>query len=106
MVKTVVTGDFIVDHHICEGRRLHFGDEVSPGVNVRMQAGGAALAHDLLAALFKPDREDIAPLWSSQLAVVVPSSDAEYLTINPSQNAYAFWRPFPSKTRQRSNTGV
>lgn len=51
MTTILVTGDFLIDHHIYEGRRHHFGDQGSPGVCVTEQLGGAALVHHLLRDL-------------------------------------------------------
>ena len=48
----VVTGDFVLDHHIYEGDRHHYGDSARDGVKIKQQLGGAALVHDILEALF------------------------------------------------------
>ena len=96
MPKTVVvTGDFVLDHHIYEGRRHHYGDEVSPGVKVQPQVGGAALVHELLRALLPDEKAVPPPEWISRLAIDPPSSPADQLKVDPSEQAYAFWRPYP-----------
>ena len=55
-----VTGDYILDHHIYEGRRHHYGDRGGYGVQVKLELGGAALEYGLLKAL----REQVLPRCS------------------------------------------
>lgn len=86
----LVTGDFVLDHHIYEGRRKHYGDGVSPGVVMIRQAGGAAMVHDVI--------RELQPRWTSHLAVAVPTTAKECLAVPQSQHAYAFWRPHPRNT--------
>lgn len=99
----LITGDFVLDHHVYEGRRHHYGDDASVGVRVVRQAGGAALVHALLAELLTSD-----PAWRSQLAVSDPApldpSTGQRTTafeVRPSQQAYAFWRPHPQRDGER-----
>ena len=47
----LVTGDYILDHHIYEGQRRHYGDHHSHGVKEIEELGGATLIHYLLEAL-------------------------------------------------------
>lgn len=46
--QVLVTGDFVLDHHIYEGRRRHYGDRRHRGVHEVEELGGAALVHYLL----------------------------------------------------------
>ncbi len=87
----LVTGDFIVDHHLYEGRRHHYADAHSPGVTACEAPGGAALIHQLLR---HEDQNDgagkgclLPPDWESHQAVKPPGK------LVPGQVAYAFWRP-------------
>jgi len=84
----LVTGDFVVDHHIYEGRRHHYGDAAQPGVRTCTELGGAALVHRLLAALLD---SGAGKAWSVLLAV-----DARQAEADSARRAYATWRPFPS----------
>lgn len=92
MGSVLVTGDIVLDYHIYEGRRKHYGDGVSPGVRIVSQAGGAALIHDLLEELMK---QESSPRWASHLAVETPKATLSSAAIDTAQHAYAFWRPFP-----------
>lgn len=103
MRTILVTGDFVVDHHIYEGRRRHFGDQRSRGVCVQEELGGAALIHRLLAAL----SPGAASAWRSCLAID-ESSSLQLMRdcgadpagcVNQPFAAYAFWRPYPSPER-------
>lgn len=89
--KVLVTGDFVLDHHIYEGRRHHFGDLRHRGVREVEELGGAALVHYLLAALGRG--------VESRLGVEVDEKRQPLLSGKASHlsacSAYAFWRPFP-----------
>jgi hypothetical protein len=107
----LVTGDFVLDHHIYEGRRHHYGDDASVGVRVVPQAGGAALVHELLKVLLQPEplaAKATPPTpsqeWTSFLAVqdpapIDPASGQRRTAfeVPASQHAYAFWRPHPGR---------
>lgn len=89
--KILVTGDYVLDHHIYEGRRHHFGDRRNRGVHEVEELGGAALVRYLLRELgggieshlgVEIDEKRKPP---RSVAARVPSS----------RSAYAFWRPFP-----------
>lgn len=47
----LVTGDFVMDHHIYEGKRIDFGDRRNRGVHAIEELGGAALIYYLLQEL-------------------------------------------------------
>ncbi len=47
----LIAGDFVLDRHIYEGRRHHYGDGLHQGVRVVKQLGGAGLIHGLLEHL-------------------------------------------------------
>jgi len=83
--RVLVVGDFVLDHHIYEGQRRHFGEPVEHGVKVVQQLGGAALVADILRELL-PDQIDVGstPVRTGAAADSVNS-------------AYAFWRPFPRR---------
>ena len=103
MSTILVTGDFLVDHHIYQGRRHHFGDLSSPGVCVKEELGGGALIHRLLSKL------GLNAHWKSILAVeedealqkmrecISPGSDC----FDQQFSAYAFWRPYPLKKQAK-----
>lgn len=112
----LVGGDFVVDHHIYEGRRHHYGDDVSPGVGVCRQHGGAALIEMLLKELLveKPDKQAGATgaVWTVHKTVEGPKavkaaatndgkSKAAARDEDTSHHAYAFWRPHPRGGRGR-----
>jgi hypothetical protein len=88
----LVTGDFIIDHHIYEGRRHHYSDWNETGVTVKRELGGAALVDRLLAQLL-PDG------WTSYSAVEDPTkstaASAQAMAHRPDE-AHAFWRPLPA----------
>lgn len=126
----LVTGDFVIDHHIYEGRRHHFGDPASHGVCVKEELGGVGLIHRLLEgchAYAKSESERRAeanlkekdptkhqakipsPVWQSVLAVDEAAclqlaeacrSDSNECRERPN-SAYAFWKPFPAKADKR-----
>jgi hypothetical protein len=50
-VPVLVTGDFVLDSHVYEGKRHQFGDRRNRGVHVIQELGGAALIHYLLDKL-------------------------------------------------------
>jgi hypothetical protein len=79
----LVAGDFVLDHHVYEGRRHHFGGPPEAGVRVVEQPAGAALVADLLRELLK-----------DPAAVVLPQ---DHDSDDSSRTAYAYWRPFPRK---------
>ncbi len=98
-MKTIlVTGDFLIDHHIYQGTRHHFGDQASPGVCVTEELGGAALIHRLLLSMTAPPE---AP-WTSVLGIdesTAPQQAAPCIRPDGGCSdrpfyAYAFWRPF------------
>jgi hypothetical protein len=89
----LVSGDVVVDHHIYEGRRHHFGDGFSPGVLMKAQGGGAVLVYDLLDHLLRQDKA--SPPWKCQLALQVPSDQELDASLDAAHHAYAFWRPYP-----------
>lgn len=90
----VVTGDFVLDHHIYEGTRHHYGDSTRDGVRVKTQLGGASLVHDILSSLLSGAESD----WRSHLAVTLPKKNDTKLGLSQSEQAFAFWRPYPKKT--------
>ena len=91
--QVLITGDFVMDHHIYEGQRHQFGDHRSRGVREVIELGGAALVHHLLAELnFSRAHLTVAMDRHRQ-----PPGGA---TAVPDElNAYAFWRPFPRKEK-------
>lgn len=92
MKSLLVTGDWVIDHHLYEGRRKHFADR-SPGVAVREAPGGAALIQQLLRRRPTGDGAGNGELlpseWESHQAVEVPAQPPG------DQVAYAFWRSRP-----------
>lgn len=89
----LVTGDFVLDHHIYEGQRHHYGDRRHRGVREVEELGGAALIHYLLAEL----KGEV----TSHLSVAVGKNDASRTPSLPKGvrvpselSAYAIWRPF------------
>lgn len=83
----LVTGDFVVDHHIYEGRRHHYADWAEDGVRIRRQRGGAAQVFEILREVLTANTRAGADEWSVHLC--------EYKA--DESHAYAFWRPFPKK---------
>ena len=100
MEKILVTGDFVLDHHIYEGSRYHYGDNRSRGVQEVKELGGAALVHYLLQELLAPRSEEQEPTWKPYLAIQskgrepVPNPD---VPIPSGAKAHAFWRPTGGK---------
>lgn len=105
MSTILVTGDFLVDHHIYEGRRHHFGDQNSPGVCVKKEFGGAALVHRLLVAM----KEQSGAAWTSHQAVneqgtadsPSPCEATDESCFDQPFAAYAFWRPYPAPGKSK-----
>lgn len=107
MNTILVTGDFLVDHHIYEGQRHHFGDQKSRGVCVKEELGGGALIHHLLAEM----QAGSGTAWKSVLAVdeaaalhkmrECGSLDGGCLDLPFS--AYAFWRPYPIRKKDKAS---
>lgn len=94
--QILVTGDFVIDNHIYEGRRSHYGDNTSAGVNLIAQLGGAALVHDILEWLLKVEKE-ADQKWKSICGVENPTHGGDAYQVNPAEQAFAFWRPRPKK---------
>jgi hypothetical protein len=94
----VVTGDFIVDHHIYEGRRHHFGDQKSRGVCVKEELGGAALTHRLLCEIQRRSDAEWQSVLGVDESVVLPAANicdpARPGCMEQPFAAYAFWRPY------------
>ena len=88
----LITGDFVLDHHIYEGKRHHFGDRRSRGVQQVIELGGAALVHYLLAELKTAE---------SHLAVAIDDrrQPGSASVIPDELKAFAFWRPFLRKAK-------
>lgn len=105
MPKILVTGDFLIDHHIYEGRRHHFGDHGSRGVCVTEELGGGALIHRLLSEL----QADFAMACTSVLAVneqtalqkTSSCSSNNSVCVDQPFSAYAFWRPYPRQGKSK-----
>jgi hypothetical protein len=98
----LVTGDFIVDHHIYEGRRHHYGERVEEGVKLCRQLGGAALIHDILTHLLKQttkavENQTAGAAWESRIAIANAPFPDDPGRIDTADEAYAFWRPFPAR---------
>ncbi len=85
-VSILVTGDFIIDHHIYEGSRYHYGDS-APGVNVTQQVGGAGVVAGLLREI-----PGLGGCVCCEREMPEGACDA-----NISHHAYAFWRPMPEE---------
>jgi len=85
----LVTGDFVLDHHIYEGRRRHYGDRRHRGVQEVEELGGAAIVHYLLA--------ELEGGVTSHLSVAVDGDRKPVLTggdpVPAGLSAYAIWRP-------------
>ena len=104
MPKILVTGDFLIDHHIYQGRRHHFGDHGSRGVCVTEELGGGALIHRLLNEL----QAASAAAWKSVLAVnevtaltKTPACGTDDVCVDRPFAAYAFWRPYPRQGKSK-----
>ncbi|MCA8990127.1 MAG: hypothetical protein KDA78_20940, partial [Planctomycetaceae bacterium] len=93
--QILVTGDFVLDFHIYQGQRFHYGDQSSQGVVVQPQMGGAGLVYDLLQQLQKLHKGDDCEPFHSHSSHTI--SDIIINTpLSPSQHAFAFLRPFSS----------
>lgn len=92
--RILVAGDFVIDHHIYEGERHHFGNFEKPGIVVHRELGGAALIHKILNAI--PNYASI-----SYLAIKEPLQE-KLVDVSgfPGMDAHAYWRPFPKNARQ------
>ena len=71
----LVTGDFLIDHHIYEGRRHQFAEHSQPGVRVVEELGGAALVQRLTAQL--------APQLAAKLNAKLDAQLAAQLATKP-----------------------
>lgn len=87
----LVTGDYIIDHHVYEGQRLHYAQSTKLGVKLIPEMGGAALVHKLLKELLSGNKHG----WASHLAVKDSLQMKKVFGLNKAEHAYAFWRPFP-----------
>jgi len=96
--RVLVTGDFLVDHHIYEGARHHYSDS-GAGVKHVQELGGAALIYEILKTLRSKKDENGEPLEQFSLALGVDgeksmAANGDDRAPEDSQ-AYAFWRPTP-----------
>lgn len=91
--RILVTGDFVVDHHIYEGRRYYSSDRRSRGVQEVVELGGAALVHHVLHQV----------KWLESSLTVAMNPEREVVGANgpiPGDLlAYAFWRPVRRKEK-------
>lgn len=85
--RVLVTGDFVLDNHIYEGKRQNFCDE-EQGVRVVRQLGGAALVHNLLSALLGENAETCLDL-GVKLPTGVDKIQSEQ--VPDTCQAYALW---------------
>lgn len=92
--KILVAGDFVIDHHIYEGQRHHFGDSEDTGIVVHRELGGAALIHKILNSI--PNHASI-----SCLAIKAPGPQKlKDISGLSGLDAHAYWRPFPKEARR------
>lgn len=126
--RVLVTGDFVIDFHIYQGKRLHYGDLSEHGVVVRPQLGGAGVVYDLLREVHQADvekrlskkvkeaqaeniqlkDEELETLRSEcrKEALVQPHSACDIRDINiqvpleASQHAFSFLRPVSSGKKE------
>lgn len=103
----LVTGDFVLDHHIYEGRRYHYAACGEEGVTWVTELGGAALVHRLLGHLLARDEP---PAATSHLAIDEAAVHAS-IRRSPREaglaHAYAFWRRYPTgAARERQSWRV
>ncbi len=86
----LVSGDFVLDHHIYEGNRHQYGDQRHRGVQEVEELGGAALVHYLL--------EELGGGIVSRLGVKVDENRVPRLPagkrVPAERSAYAVWKPF------------
>jgi hypothetical protein len=72
VAKTVlIAGDYVLDHHVYEGRRKRYGDKRSTGVRRKLEVGGAALIHRLLI----PPLDGVDPKCRPVLTREYPDAD-------------------------------
>ena len=93
----LVTGDFLIDHHIYEGQRHDFGDQDKPGVYVKEELGGAALVHRLvqeLANRMSPSVKSVLAISENAALASNKQPPVSSTGSNRPFGAYAFWRPF------------
>ncbi len=103
MKSILVTGDFLVDHHIYEGKRHHFGEQNCPGVSVKSELGGAALIHQLVNEVLSaagPEYQSVLAIDETQALLPVTAS-AGANNANQPFSAYAFWRPYRSSGKSQ-----
>ncbi|MBI5605951.1 MAG: hypothetical protein HY879_21665 [Deltaproteobacteria bacterium] len=87
----LVTGDFIIDQHVYEGRRFHYAQRPRVGVKVKPEIGGAALVQGILKELLQGNKQG----WTSRLTVQDAMPNDAAFGLNNAEHAYAYWRPFP-----------
>ena len=117
----LITGDYVLDNHIYQGHRNHYGDAASRGVHFVSQLGGAALVHSILEALLKKKAKtekdekikkdtnnsdkpviESEPEWKSW-SVVEGSAQGQTLKgIKSAEQAYAYWRPYAVDEKKKS----
>jgi len=88
--SVLVTGDYVLDHHIYEGQRHHFGDRRHRGVQEKEELGGAALVHYLLAELKGGVESFLSVSIDASRSPVLPKG----VTPSGALSAYAVWKPF------------
>jgi hypothetical protein len=86
--NVLVTGDYVLDHHIYEGKRQHFCDRRHRGVHEVEELGGAALIHYLLAELQRGVTSHLSVAVDGNRKLGLPGPLPSELS------AYAIWRPF------------
>lgn len=101
----LVTGDFVVDQHIYEGQRQHYGDGRSRGAHIVQELGGAALVHKLLDELLRLHAEQQGKNTAGKGANTVHPRKLPWhpmLPFKPAKNlwahfeqSFAVWRPCP-----------
>lgn len=99
----LVTGDFLIDHHIYEGQRHHFGDQDRPGVCVKEELGGAALVHLLVQELAAGRVPSVKSVLAIDAAAALAASrvpSASCSCTDKPFGAYAFWRPYGTDQEQ------
>lgn len=106
---TLVTGDFILDQHIYEGGRQLYSDR-TPGVLVKVEAGGAGKLADLLNELFQRSKSAELQAARDVVPARVPPADltngatAGTAVTSLEHQAYAFWRPRPDNEVREKQT--
>lgn len=89
----LVTGDFLIDHHIYEGRRHQFAEQAQAGVRVLEELGGAGLVHRLAEALAAGMSVPVRSILSIDGAAALQSNHKSGANTAPKPfGAYAFWR--------------